>query len=71
MTWIKRAIEEGKRELGPAVNLLAGIGPCESYEPGEMREAILSGRAGGPDGEMLFVYSMASTYLSTLKEVWS
>lgn len=70
VSWTEDAVRQGKAELATGTKLLAGIGPHESYRPDELAEAIWSGRAGGSDGEMLFLFPMPPSYLAALKTVW-
>lgn len=69
--WIQQAVGEGRRETGSTTDIMAGIGPHDTYQPEEIADAIVSARAGGSDGEMVFVYPMAPAYLSVLKELWA
>ena len=70
VSWTKEAVEEGRREMVGRSKLLAGIGPYQSYDLGELGEAILAGRSGGSDGEMLFVYPMEAAYVHAARNIW-
>ncbi|MCY0869996.1 MAG: family 10 glycosylhydrolase [Firmicutes bacterium] len=71
VSWTQAAVVQARKEVPSRIRIVAGIGPHDSYLPAELAEAAVAGRAGGADGEMIFVYPMDRDHVAALRAFWA
>jgi hypothetical protein len=70
VSWTRTAVVQARMEVPQRVRILSGIGPHDSYSPEELVAAAVAGRAGGADGEMIFVYPLGRGHVQALRTLW-